>query len=104
MSTKKTRKIAYEKHPVSPERKAKLRADGYVIIDEIYKPKDEAPETAAAGAAETRRTEPPVAPAAEASSENKNFELSSQETAGQAPQRSAQEHKPAGTGRGGRSR
>lgn len=31
-------KIAYEKHPVSPERKAKLIKDGFKIIDARFKP------------------------------------------------------------------
>ena len=31
-------KIAYEPHPVSPERKAELRAQGYKIIDARYAP------------------------------------------------------------------
>ncbi len=31
-------KIAYEPHPVSAERKAELRAAGFTIVDEIYKP------------------------------------------------------------------
>ena len=35
------RPIVYEPHPVSPERKAELRAQGYTIIDLAYKPKDE---------------------------------------------------------------
>lgn len=35
-------KIIYEPHPVSPERKAELRAAGYTIIDAIYEPKGEA--------------------------------------------------------------
>lgn len=34
------RPIAYEPHPVSPERKAELRAQGFTIIDAAYKPKD----------------------------------------------------------------
>lgn len=33
-----TEKIAYEKHPVSPERKAELRAQGFKIIDARFKP------------------------------------------------------------------
>lgn len=37
---KQDTKIAYEPHPVSAERKAELRAAGYTIIDEIYKPAD----------------------------------------------------------------
>lgn len=32
-------KIAYEPHPVSPERKAQLRAAGYTIVDAVYEPK-----------------------------------------------------------------
>lgn len=35
-------KIAYEKHPVSPERKAELRAEGYKILDIRFKPKAQA--------------------------------------------------------------
>lgn len=31
-------KIAYEKHPVSPERKKELRAQGCKILDVIFKP------------------------------------------------------------------
>jgi len=31
-------KIAYEKHPVSPERKAELRAQGYKILDARFAP------------------------------------------------------------------
>jgi hypothetical protein len=31
-------KIIYEPHPVSPERKAELRAQGCKIIDERFKP------------------------------------------------------------------
>lgn len=34
-------KIAYEKHPVSPERKAKLIKDGFKIIDIRFKPAGE---------------------------------------------------------------
>ena len=33
-------KIAYEPHPVSPERKAELRAQGFKIIDARFKPLD----------------------------------------------------------------
>lgn len=36
-------KIAYEKHPVSPERKAELRASGYKIMDIRFKPADAEP-------------------------------------------------------------
>lgn len=31
-------KIAYEKHPVSPERKQELRAQGYRILDAQFAP------------------------------------------------------------------
>lgn len=31
-------KIAYEPHPVSPERKAELRAQGFKIVDAAFKP------------------------------------------------------------------
>lgn len=34
-------KVIYEPHPVSPERKAELRAQGYRIIDARFKPADE---------------------------------------------------------------
>jgi hypothetical protein len=33
-------KIAYEKHPVSAERKAELRAGGFKILDVRFKPAD----------------------------------------------------------------
>lgn len=33
-------KIAYEPHPVTPERKAELRAQGFTILDAVYKPED----------------------------------------------------------------
>lgn len=31
-------KIAYEQHPVSPERKKELREQGYKILDIAFKP------------------------------------------------------------------
>lgn len=31
-------RIAYVEHPVSPKRKAQLRADGYKVIDVRFKP------------------------------------------------------------------
>lgn len=37
----KEQKVIYEPHPVSPERKAELRGQGYKIIDAVFKPKDE---------------------------------------------------------------
>lgn len=33
-------KIAYEPHPIKPERKAELRKQGYKILDIAYKPAD----------------------------------------------------------------
>ena len=33
-------KIIYEPHPVSPERKAELRAQGFKIIDAVFAPAD----------------------------------------------------------------
>ena len=41
-----TKKIAYEPHPVSPERKAELRAAGYQIIDAVFNPNPVEPEQA----------------------------------------------------------
>jgi hypothetical protein len=40
--------IAYEPHPVSPERKAELRAQGLQIVDIAFKPADAAPAPAPA--------------------------------------------------------
>ena len=37
----KVRPIHYEPHPVTPERKAELLAEGYKIIDAVFKPADE---------------------------------------------------------------
>ena len=39
----KTQEVIYEPHPVSPERKAELRAAGYQILDARFKPADDAP-------------------------------------------------------------
>ena len=36
-------KIAYEPHPVTPERKAELLAQGFHIIDARFKPADAEP-------------------------------------------------------------
>lgn len=50
-------KIAYEPHPVSPERKAELRAKGYKIIDARFAPADwqgDEPETVTEAPAKTR--------------------------------------------------
>lgn len=38
--------VVYEPHPVTPERKAELRAQGKTIIDAIYAPADEKPKPA----------------------------------------------------------
>lgn len=37
------RKIIYEPHPVSPERKAELVGAGYKIIDAVFAPEGEKP-------------------------------------------------------------
>ena len=38
--------IVYEPHPVSPERKAELRAQGLQIIDAVFAPADAKPAPA----------------------------------------------------------
>ncbi len=38
----KEQKVIYEPHPVSPERKAELRGQGYKILDAVFKPEQEA--------------------------------------------------------------
>lgn len=48
-------KIIYEPHPVTPERKAELRAQGYKIIDAVFKPADEADEASDAPAKRGRK-------------------------------------------------
>ncbi len=35
-----SRPIAYEPHPVTPERKAELLAAGFKIVDAVFKPAD----------------------------------------------------------------
>lgn len=40
MSDNPEQKIAYERHPVSPERKAELRGKGYKILDIQFAPAD----------------------------------------------------------------
>lgn len=37
------KKIAYEPHPVSPERKRELNAQGFKIVDIAFKPDDAEP-------------------------------------------------------------
>lgn len=36
--------VVYEPHPVSPERKAELRAQGLKFIDAVFKPADAEPD------------------------------------------------------------
>lgn len=48
-------KIAYEPHPVTPERKAELRAQGYKILDARFDPNRKPAEPAK----RTRKTEQP---------------------------------------------
>lgn len=58
--------IAYEPHPVTPERKAELVAQGFRILDAAFKPPeaaDEPPEAEAAAAKPPRakrRDAPPA--------------------------------------------
>ena len=62
------RKTIYEPHPVSPERKAELQAQGYRILDAKFAPAGEKVEPVAAPAPELEPTPEPVAeeaPAAE---------------------------------------
>ena len=40
-------KIIYEPHPVTPERKAELRAQGFKILDAQFAPADHEPESPA---------------------------------------------------------
>ncbi|MGL4517060.1 MAG: hypothetical protein ACRCUH_10275 [Shewanella sp.] len=40
-------RIAYEKHPVTPERKKELRDAGLTILDARFKPADAEPEVLA---------------------------------------------------------
>ena len=39
----KEQKVIYEPHPVSPERKAELRGQGYKILDAVFKPEETTP-------------------------------------------------------------
>lgn len=54
-----SRPIAYEPHPVSPERKAELVGQGFKIIDAAFKPAD-APAAKRGG----KRAAPDAAPTA----------------------------------------
>ena len=49
-------KIAYERHPVTPERKAELLAQGFQIIDARFKPADAEPVKVEAAPAPQRRS------------------------------------------------
>ena len=49
-------KIAYEPHPVTPERKAELVAQGFKIIDARFKHADAEPAKAEAEPAPQRRS------------------------------------------------
>lgn len=62
------RKTIYEPHPVSPERKAELQAQGYRILDAKFAPAGEKVEPVAAPAPAPEPTPEPIAeeaPAAE---------------------------------------
>ena len=49
-------KIAYEPHPVTPERKAELVAQGFKIIDARFKPADAEPAKTEAEPVPQRRS------------------------------------------------
>lgn len=55
-------KIAYEKHPVSPERKAELIAQGFKIVDARFKPADAATVAPAFAEAEPAEDDRPSFP------------------------------------------
>jgi hypothetical protein len=48
--------IKYEPHPVTPDRKAELIAQGYRILDAIYAPDDYKPEAKDEPAKQGKRT------------------------------------------------
>lgn len=52
-------KIHYEPHPVTPERKAELRAHGFKIIDARFKPLDVV-DAIGADALQTQAETPPA--------------------------------------------
>jgi hypothetical protein len=57
-------KIAYEPHPVTAERVAELQAQGFQIVDEVFKPADapqEEPANEPEQADKPRRGRPPIA-------------------------------------------
>lgn len=51
-------KIAYEVPPVSPERKAELRAQGFTIVDAQFAPPGYVPASAAVSDEESERARP----------------------------------------------
>ena len=96
-----TTKVIYEPHPVSAERKAELRAQGYTILDAIYRPKDAPaePAQAAVPAAPTdveQEQQPEHGPAADSPSETAR----EAEPQAELPQAAEQEQR----GRGRKSR
>jgi hypothetical protein len=58
-----SRPIAYEPHPVTPERKAELIGQGFKIIDAAFRPADE-PAAVAAPASASKRASKRAADAA----------------------------------------
>lgn len=53
-------KIAYEPHPVTPERKKELRAQGFRIVDARFAPPDARPAPMVAPASVTELPPPPA--------------------------------------------
>lgn len=63
------RPIAYEPHPISPERKAELVAQGYRIVDAKFAPADAKPVTTNVVTPEPQPEPQPIPPAIEDSEE-----------------------------------
>ena len=60
----KNEKIAWEPHPVTPERKAELRAEGFTIVDARFKPAQPQEQEAATNADEQTAVQAPQEAAA----------------------------------------
>ncbi|MCX5592527.1 hypothetical protein [Alcaligenes endophyticus] len=67
----KERKIIFEKHPVTSERKAELREQGYTIIDAVYAPQDYIHPDAVVAKKAPSQAKPKAEPKAEAVTEPK---------------------------------
>ena len=54
----KEQKVIYEPHPVSPERKAELRGQGYKILDAVFKPEETTPARRTKSSEQSVNSEP----------------------------------------------